>query len=282
MKQRQSTRNTGLILVLISAIVFSFAGIFTNYVTTDAWGVIFWRGLSAAGFTVFYLLLKGQLSNEIRAFDIHAAAATLMMAAGTAAFIPAFKLSSVADVALIYAAAPFVATALSWFFIAEAPTRTVLLASTAALFGVMLIVSDAAGTGKLTGNLLAMFMTLMMAGTMVIYRKWPATTAALPAAMSSVILLPIAAIFGHPLSAPSQEQPILTLFGLVFAIASVTLAEGARRLPSAETALVSTLETPLAPILAYLILREIPSIEMIMGGCIIFTAVLWSQRPVHA
>jgi len=282
MDPQTSTRNTGLVLVVVSALVFSSAGIFTNYVSTDAWGVIFWRGLAAATFTLLYLLLNGQLRREIHLFSTRTAVVTLMMAAGTAAFIPAFKLSSVADVALVYAAAPFVAAALSWIFIAEAPTRTVFLASVAALFGVLLIVSDSAGSGKLIGNLLAMFMTLMMAGTMVIYRKWPATTAALPAALSSLVLLPVALIFGSPMSAPSQELPILTIFGLVFAIASVTLSEGARRLPSAETALVSALETPVAPLLAYLVLREIPSAGMMLGGCVIFAAVLWSQRPVHA
>ncbi len=281
MDTRNSPRSPGLILVVVSALVFSSAGIFTNYVSADAWSIIFWRGIAAAMFTIIYLLTIGRLQQEIRAFGKTAALATLMMAAGTAAFIPAFKLSSVADVVLIYAAAPFIAAALSWLFIAEAPTRTVILASLAAMAGVLLIVSDAAGSGKLAGNLLALFMTLMMAGTMVIYRKVPATTAALPAALSSVVLLPIAIGLGDPLSAPSHELPTLILFGLVFAVASVTLVEGARRLPSAETALVSTLETPLAPILAFLVLREIPSIEMAIGGGIIFAAVLWSQRAAQ-
>ena len=279
MARKNSQRITGLSLVAVSAVVFSSAGIFTNYVSADAWAVIFWRGLAAAGFTIVYMIGIGQLGSEIRAFGKPAAAATVMMAAGTAAFIPAFKLSSVADVALIWAAAPFVAAALSWLFIAEPPTRTVTLASLVALLGVLVIVSSAAGSGKLEGNMLALFMTLMMAGTMVIYRKWPVTTAALPAALSSLVLLPIAAAIGRPLAAPMHELPILIVFGLAFAIASVSLSEGARRLPSSETALISTLETPLAPVLAYLVLKEVPSSEMMIGGCIIFAAVLWSQRP---
>ena len=96
-----------MILVIISAIVFSSAGIFTKGVDTDAWGVIFWRGTSAAAFTLGYLLLRGALAREIAAFRLPTLVVTLMMAAGTAAFIPAFKLSSVTNVALIYAAAPF-------------------------------------------------------------------------------------------------------------------------------------------------------------------------------
>jgi len=279
--QSSSTRTAGVFLVIISAIVFSTAGIFTNGVSTDAWGVIFWRGVAAAAFTITYLMLRGQLRSEIRAFRKHALFVTLIMAAATAAFIPAFKLSSVANVVLIYAAAPFVAAIMSWIFIKEAPTRTVLIASFAAFTGVLIIVSGSLGSGALVGDALALVMTLLMSATIVFYRKFPDTTAALPAAMSSLVLLPFALMFGAPMLAPTAEMPVLVLFGLIFAIASVTLSEGARRLPSAETALLSTLEVPLAPVLALLILSEIPSIQGIIGGTIILCAVLWSQWPAR-
>jgi len=270
-------RRSGVILVVVSAIVFSTAGIFTNGVTTDAWGVIFWRGLAAALFTVAYLIFKSTLKTEIRAFGRPALAITILASIGTAAFIPAFKLSSVADVALIYASAPFVAAGLAWIFLKEAPSRVVIIASIAAFIGVLIIVSGSLGRGYFIGNLLAFVMTVMMAGVMVIYRAYPATTAAMPAVASSLLLLPVALLFGDPRAAPSSEMPFLILFGLIFAIAAVTLAEGARRLPSAETALLSALEVPLAPLLAFLVLAERTGLQVIFGGAIIFAAVVWSQ-----
>jgi len=197
---------------------------------------------------------------------------------GTVAFIPAFKLTSVANVALIWATAPFITAALAWIFIDERPTRVVVIASCAAFCGVAVIVAGSVGVGNLMGELLAFWMTLMMGATMVIYRRWPETTAALPAALSSLVLLPVALFFGAPLSVQVGELPVLVLFGLVFAVASVTLSEGARRLPSAETALLSTLETPLAPALAFLVLNEMPATLTVFGGVVIFVAVIWSQR----
>ncbi|SFS43911.1 EamA domain-containing membrane protein RarD [Sulfitobacter marinus] len=271
-------RKAGIVLVVASAIVFSSAGVFTNGVSTDAWGVIFWRGVAAAAFTLIYLVLRGALLAEIRAFNKPAFFVTLMMAAGTAAFIPAFKLSSVANVALIYATAPFIAAGLSWIFIKELPTTRVIFASLAALGGVFVIVSASFGGSQLTGDFLALFMTLMMSGIMVVYRKFPSTTAALPAALSSIVVLPFALAYGDPFAVQSHELPILIAFGLVFAVASVTLTEGARRLPSAETALLSTLEMPLAPVLAFLVLSEVPTSPAIIGGSIIFLAVVWSQK----
>jgi drug/metabolite transporter (DMT)-like permease len=271
-------RTTGVALVLISAVVFSSAGIFTKGVSTPAWGVVFWRGLAAAAFTLCYLALRKQLWREIRLFNKPALAVTLMSAAGTAAFIPAFKLTSVANVALIYGAAPFVAAALAWLFISERPTRRVILASLFGFCGVLIILSGSLGVGHLSGDLLALWMTLMMSGVIVTYRRYPDTTAALPAALGSVVLLVPALIFGAPLQAPTEELPVLILFGLVFAVASVTLSEGARRLPAAETALLSTLEMPLAPVLALWILFEVPNLPTVLGGLIILAAVIWSQR----
>jgi drug/metabolite transporter (DMT)-like permease len=275
----KSKHRTGVTLVLISALIFSSAGIFTKAVETDAWGVIFWRGLAAAAFTFGYLAAKAQLRREITLFGWPALAVSVMFASGTAAFIPAFKLTSVANVALIWAAAPFITAALAWIFIHEKPTRRVLVSSFAAFGGVLVIVAGSARSGSLSGDLLALWMTLMVSGAMVVYRRWPETTAALPAALSSVLLLPAALIFGAPLSAPVYDLPILTLFGLVFAIASVTLSEGARRLPPAEATLLAALETPLAPIWAYLILFELPAGATVIGGTVVLSAVIWSQLP---
>ncbi len=274
-------RIAGAVLVAVSAAVFSTAGLFTRGVEAAAWAVIFWRGLAAAGFTLGWLVLRGRLTAELRAFDARALLIAVMGAAGSAAFITAFKLSSVANVALIYAAAPFAAAALAWLALGERPAARVMLASGAALGGVAVIVSGSLGQGSLAGDGLAMFMTLMLAAIMTAYRKWPDLAAALPNAVSSVLLLPVAAFCAPVMQVSPGEIPVLLLFGLVFAVASVTLCEGARRLPAAETALLSALETPLAPLLAYTVLAERPGPQTLAGGAVILAAVLWSQWPAR-
>jgi len=275
----KTTHATGIVLVCISALVFSTAGIFTKGVETDAWGVIFWRGISAALFTILYTVYRGTLREELQRFGMPAILATIFMAAGTAAFIPAFKLTSIANVALIWASAPFITAIAAWVVLRERPSRRVFVAALAAIGGVGIVVGGSLGQAGLTGDLLAAFMTLMMAGAMVVYRKWPDTPAALPAAASSLVLLPLALGAGNPLQSPAGEIPVLIVFGLVFAIASVTLLEGVRRIPAVEAALLGALETPLAPIWAFLILSQIPSIATFSGGAIILGAVVWSQMP---
>lgn len=270
----------GILLVILSAVVFSTVGIFTKGVQTAAWGVIFWRGISAAAFTFTYTIAAGTFRHELARFGWPAVLATCLGASGTAAFISAFKYTSIANVALIWATAPFVTAFMTWIILSERPRPKIMIASCVSMIGVAIVVSDSFGDGgSLRGDLMAFWMTLMVSGMMVVYRVWPSTPAALPAAMSSVVLLPFAFLFINPFTVPEWDLWILIAFGLIFAIASVTLAEGVIRVPVSEAALLSTIEMPLAPFWALLILSEVPKVSSVIGGVIILVAVLWSQWP---
>ncbi len=273
-----STRKSGIIIMLVSVVVFSFAGIFTRGVSAGAWDIIFWRGIGSAVLTILWLAYSGKLAKESGAFSWPFVLVVLLNAAGTAAFIPAFKFSSVAHVAIIYSLCPLIAAGLAFVFLKELPQRVVIMASIIALGGMVVMFSNSADSGTITGTLLALFMTLMMGSVMVCYRHWPGLPSALPSALSSLVLVPVAFLSGSPLELPLWEILILTLgFGVFFAIASIALMEGAKRLPSAETALLSSLETPLAPVFAFVLLSELPGLQTIIGGTIIFAAVAWSQ-----
>ncbi len=280
--QRRSTRATGIALVVASALVFSTAGLFTKGVHAGAWDVIFWRGLFAALFTTAYILRRGSFRADFINMGYSGWAAALVGASGTAAFIPAFKLTSIANVSLIYAASPLLAALLAWAWADEGLTRRVLMGCAAAFAGVAIIVGGSIGGVHLHGDLLAAWMTLALAILVVIYRRYPNTPAAGPAVLSSLALLPFGLAFGTPFSDPPQEIIIMVAFGLTFALASVTLGEGAKRLPAGETALLSTLEVPFAPLFAWLLFTELPAVTTIAGGLIVLAGVVGTQLPHRA
>lgn len=200
-----------------------------------------------------------------------------VMALGATAFVTSFKHTTIANVALIYASAPFLAAALAWIALREAPGLQVVLASMLALTGVGIIVTGSFGGGDLLGVVLALCMTAMVAASIVAYRIWPRLPAIMPTCLSSLLLLTPALLFGAPLSSGLSGILLSLCFGLVFAFACVTLIEGARRLPAAETALISAIETPLAPIWALMLFGERPAVATLLGGGVILLAVFASQ-----
>jgi drug/metabolite transporter (DMT)-like permease len=274
----QSEYYIGAVLVVISAITFSTAGLFTKGVEAGSWDVIFWRGFFAAAFTTVWTINRGTLRQNFFGMGYSGLAIAVIGASGTAAFISSFKFTTIANVSLIYAVSPLIAALLAWFVVGEKISSRTLAGCVGALLGIAVIVSGSLGQISLYGDLLALWMATVMASIMVIYRKFPNTPGAGPAVLSSVLLLPIAAIFGNPFDVERTEIYVLSAFGLLFAIASVTLAEGAKRVPSGQTALLSTLETPLAPVFAFILLTEIPNISTFLGGSVVLSAVLFSIR----
>lgn len=229
MKQRtRSEYYVGVLLVAIAALAYSTAGLFTKGVEAGSWAVIFWRGLFAAAFTTAWTTSRGALRRNCLGMGCSGWAVGVVGALGTAAFIPAFKLTAIANVSLIYAVSPLIAALLAWLAIGEKASARTLAGCLFALLGVAIIVSGSLGQVSLKGDFLALCMTSAMASIMVVYRKYPDTPAAGPAVLQSLLLLPFAATLGRPFDIERTEVLVLAAFGLLFALASVTLAEGAK------------------------------------------------------
>ena len=287
----RSDHALGIALVVLSALAYSTAGLFAKGVEAGSWEIIFWRGLFAAGFSFVWtsarMAARGPnrrpaggagVARETFRMGRSGWAVAVVGALGTMAFIPAFKLTTIANVSLIYAVAPLIAALLAWLTMGERTSPRTLLGCLLALLGVGIIVWGSLGSINLQGDLLALCMTAAMATIMVIYRKVPETPAAVPTAMQSVLLLPVALLLGEPFAIAAWEIAILAAFGLLFAVAAIALAEGAKRVPSGQTALLSALETPLAIMLALLLLEEVAGAMTLVGGAIVLISIHVSSR----
>ncbi len=170
------------------------------------------------------------------------------------------------------------AAIIAWIWLKEKITKPVAWGCLGAITGVLIVVSGSLGQINLEGDLLALVMTCPLALIMVIYRRYPDTPSAGPTALASLLLIPVCFYFGSPQHIDFSELLLLAVFGLIFAIAAISLTEGAKLIPSGQAALVSSLETPIAPFLAWLILSELPTLQAIIGGIVIMIAVIYSQR----
>ena len=272
-----SSKSAGVLLVLTSAFLFSLAGIFVKGVTADTWTIVFWRSLFAALFLFAVFVYQQSIRTELLAIGRAGLLASIVGATGILTFVAAFKFIPVANVSFIYATAPLVTAAIAWAWLRENPQLKTILASCLAISGVAIIFTSSLGQSSFHGNLLALSMTIAASLYICIYRRYPNTPAVGPIFIQSIILIPVAAYFVNPFSANYYEIFMMALFGIAFAIAIGCLALGARRLQPSEASLLSSLETPLAPLLAFLVLAELPPQSTFYGGLIVLAAVIASQ-----
>src|SRR5262249_31225337 len=127
-------------------------------------------------------------------------AVTLLSSCGMIFFIHAFRHTSVADVAIVYAAAPFVTASIAWSWLGERPGRGTLLASVVALAGVIVMMGGAFQLGNLLGDLFALAMTLSLSLMMVVIRGHPdrpmTAAAGLSPLLTTVLVSPFAMLNG--------------------------------------------------------------------------------------
>jgi drug/metabolite transporter (DMT)-like permease len=267
----------GLVLVTASAIAWSTAGYFTRLVPLDNWTLLFWRGLFAGSGLLIYLSVT-QGNAAWRQFAALGKSGWLFAALSAGAmicYITSLTMTTVAHVAIIYGTVPFLAAGLGWLVLRERPARTAILASLAALIGVVMMMGGSVAEGSLRGDALAFAMTAGMAAIIVINRH----NRTIPMMAASCASALISAMVAWPLSAaamPTAAQLIsLALFGLInLALGMILFTLGSRMIPAIETALIGALDGPLAPIWVWLAFGETPGHSTILGGILVFGAVL--------
>ncbi len=273
---RDNTYWIGFALVTASAIAWSTAGFFTRLIPLDTATTLFWRGMFGGLGLLIVALAMGR-RRGLTGFRRMGAGGWLfavVSALGMLCFIAALKTTSVAHVAVVYAVVPFVAAGFGWLALRERPGASAVVASMAALAGVVIMVGFGAD-GTILGDLLAFGMTVCMAAMMVISRRFQ-DIPMLPAACISAVLSALAVLpWAAPLSVSGTEWGLLAAFGLVnSAIGLALFTAGSKRLPPVETALIGALDAPLAPIWVWLAFAETPSVPTLIGGVIVFAAVM--------
>lgn len=266
----------GVLLVAASAAVFSFAGVLTKIIAADAWTIACWRGLFGALIIALYVISRGggRSFRQLFALGWRGWALATVGSLASLAFIAAFKLTYVANVAIIYATVPFMAAAIEWILLGERVRRATLAAAALCFVGVAIMFSAGLGAGSLAGDALALLMTFGMALYMVLIRLYRDTPVVLAGAASAAQLFVLGWFVVAPLAVSQRDAALLALFGASFALAVVLWTEGTRRLPAAESGLLGSAETPLAILFVWLILAELPPVASFLGGAVVLTAVI--------
>src|SRR5690606_7456804 len=151
------------------------------------------------------------------------------------AFIASFKLTYVANVAIIYSTAPFLAAALAWLAMRERLRLQTAFAALVSVIGIAVVFAGSLGTGNAFGDGMALLMTFGSALYMVLIRRFSDTPVVLAGGVSALQLFVVGCLVADPFAETLLDAMLLALFRLSFASALVLWNEGKLLIPAPDS-----------------------------------------------
>ena len=281
------TRLFWVLLALALAVAWSMSGlIFRQIRDADAEQIIFYRGLSLSTALLCFVFwrYRGRSFAAFRALGPIGLFAAFTLGGSSVFYLFALKATTIANIAFLNAATPFIAGGLAWLLLREAMSRLTVVAVSLALSGVAIMVWEGFAVGSWFGNLMALT-AVLISGTYVVALRFG----------KGVDLIPAVAISG--LAAALMVMPLIedfsiSLHDLAFCVLQGVFISGlcnglytfcARHLPAGELTLLSLAESVLSPIWVWLVINEVPSDLTLIGGAVVLSAValqaFWRPLP---
>lgn len=267
----------GTALLAASAVAYSSGGFYTRLIEADAWTMLFWRGLFGGLFLAGMVAWRehGRVGQAVRAIGRDGVLIGFGSALATVCFLNALRVSTVADVLVIDATIPFVTAGIAWLVLREREDGVTLAATVAAAAGVAVMMAAAGAGGRLSGNLLAFGMVVLMSLVLVLIRRNPGISMLPAVGLSAFLCALIVLPFAKPLSARAEEIVLLALFGVSqFGLGLLLLALGTPLVSATRGALIGVLQTPLGTLWVWLAFGETPGWVTLAGGAIVIAAVV--------
>jgi drug/metabolite transporter (DMT)-like permease len=274
------TERRGALLVFGSAATWSFGGTIARFLqVSDSWVTVFWRSVFASAFLLAFMLVKHGPANTRQLFKVMGLpglGVALCFATASTSFVVALSYTTVANVLLMQAGVPLIAALLGFLLFREQVTLATWIAIACVIAGVAIMVSSSLG-GAVSpiGDGLALLIAVVFACATVITRRH-ADVAMMPAVcLGTLIAAVVSGSIVKNFDVSITDLGLLFLFGAAnLGLGMALFVSGARLLPSALAALIGTAEPVLGPIWVWFIHGEVPSARTLIGGSIVFAALL--------
>ena len=264
--------------MLTAGVMLSLAGITLRHIeSASGWQILFYRSLT------FFVVITLYLAFRYRARVVRAFVAVgrpglivaLSLGLGSACYVFALLLTTVANALFLISSAPFMAAVLGWIVMRERVRPTTWVTMAVALGGIAIMVVHGVQSGRLLGNIVALGTPVSFAIMLVTLRR--------AGSRDMIPAICLAGLVGAALGFAMSETLILSRHDLVLCLflgvvqytgGFVLITLGARYLPAAEVALLSLTEIVLAPIWVWIGVGEVPALLTLAGGGIVLSAVV--------
>ena len=264
--------------MLVAGLMLSLSGVTLRHIeSASGWQILFYRSLTFFVVVTLYLVFRYR-TRVVRAF-VRTGRPGLVVAVslglGSACYVFALLLTTVANALFIISSAPFVTAVLGWIVLRERVRPLTWLTMTIALTGIAIMFVNGIQSGRLLGNIVALGPAVSFA-IMLVTLRFAGDRDMIPAICLAGF---VGAALGFSMADTlvlSRHDLALCLFLGIFQYTGgfVLITLGARYLPAAEVALLSLAETVLAPVWVWLGVGEVPTVLTLAGGAIVLSAVV--------
>lgn len=287
---------TGILLVLMAGVLWSFMGLaIRNIDTASTWAILFWRsaGMIPVLLAVIAWRSGGHPLKRFQGVGLAGVVGGFSLVLAFAGAIYAIQSTTVANAVFLFSASPFLAALLGWLILREPVHRATWLAIAVAGVGMFIMVREGLAAGALAGNVAALLSAMGFAIFTVTLRFGKLADMMPAVVLGSVFSVIVAAIVlvqqGQPVLVSAHDIAIaLALGGGIVASGMALYTLGSRVIPAAELTLLSLIEVMLAPIWVWLVLDETATLGTFVGGAILLSAVVFnaiisaSRQPAAA
>lgn len=270
-----SNHTKGLFITLLGVIILGPDSLFIRLVEADSMTIVFWRGVSLViGMTVLTLLFtKGSVITQFRSIGTPGLLIACGFSISMVSFVTSINHTAVANTLVIIAASPVFAAILSWIVLREKITASTMLAIALVIIGILLVSGSGLENHSVTGDLLAVVTSMMLAVIFVTSRKYRHINMVPAMAVGGLIAALMTLPFASPLDVSQQSAIYLIILGLIMTFSFSLLVIGPRYIPAYEVSLLMPVETVLGVLLAWWFLNETPPMQAIIGCLVVISTI---------
>jgi len=275
---RLGDHSKGILMSLLGVFILSPDSLMIRLAGLDDHSLLFYRGLFPALAISLMLLLyyRGGFFAALLRIGWFGVLNGVLYAMVNISFVSAIQRTSVANTLLFLSSAPIFAALLSLLVLRENQRPSTWLIIALSLLGIFIIGWGSYGGDGLIGDLFALGCAVVTAASAVLVR-YRRQVDLVPSVILGSLLTTAYALTQSPQLALSSPQLLyMAIMGFVlvpFAFMLLTIAP--RFANSAEVQLVYLLESILGPLWVWLVIRETPSLNTLIGGSLLLLSVAW-------
>ena len=262
----------GSLLAFTAVMFITPDSLFIRLSNIETWGLLFYRG-AIPFITVFIALLMVYKTNFFKllfSMGRPGIVYAVTFSITNITFLISIQNTNVANTLIMIAMAPMLSAVLGAIFLKENPDKKTWMAILITFLAAIYIFYDSIQLGNILGDIFGFVTALGLAIGAVVVR-FAKEKNLVPAAMMGKLLVAVFALFFVKDFELIQTDifivPLMCILCVAIPFVLVTIAP--RFITAAEVNLFFLLETIFGPIWVWLVIKEQPSLETIIGGIII-------------